>query len=182
MLELALHILDIAENAVRAGAGIVRITLNEQVRADRLTMEVADDGAGMSDAELQRAIDPFYSTKKVRRVGLGLPMLADAAQRAGGCFEIHSREGVGTRVVVTFQLSHLDRQPLGDLEGSLITLLVGNAGVDFIFRHRRGKKGFTLDTRKIRREIGGIPLNHPEVIRFVKQYIRDGLSDIGTKA
>ena len=182
MLELALQILDIAENSVRAGAKTVRITVAEQVRADRLRIEIVDDGRGMNEAELQRAIDPFYSTKKVRRVGLGLPMLADAAQRSGGRFAISSQEGVGTRVAVSFQLSHLDRQPLGDLEGALVVLLAGNGGVDFVYRHRRGKKGFTLDTRQIRRQIGEIPLNHPEVIRFVRQHIREGLSDIGTKA
>lgn len=182
MLELALHILDIAENSVRAGARTIRITVAEQIRADCLRIVIVDDGAGMGEAELQKAIDPFYSSKKVRRIGLGLPMLADAAQRSGGCFAIDSQEGVGTRVAVSFQLSHLDRQPLGDLEGALITLLTGNEGVDFVYRHRRGKKVFTLDTRQIRRQIGEIPLSHPEVIRFLRRYIREGLSDIGTKA
>jgi anti-sigma regulatory factor (Ser/Thr protein kinase) len=182
MLELALHILDIAENSVRAGARTVRISLDEQDRADRLTLKVTDDGAGMSEAVLQQALDPFYTSKKVRRVGLGLPMLAEAAQRAGGRFEIDSREGVGTRLTVSFQLSHLDRQPLGDLEGALTTLVAGNAGIDFVYRHRCGKRIFTLDTRRIRRQIGEIPLNHPEVIRFVRQYVREGLSGIGTKA
>ena len=91
---------------------------------------------GMNEATLERAMDPFYTTKKVRRVGLGLPMLAEAAERAGGSFTIQSQEGAGTRVEVEFRLSHIDRQPLGDLAGVLVTLIAGNPEVDFLYRHR----------------------------------------------
>jgi len=182
MLELALHILDIAENSVRAKAKTVSIDVTEERTADLLTIEIGDDGVGMSPASLERAMDPFYTTKKVRRVGLGLPMLADAAQRAGGRFEIRSEEGVGTNLKVTFRLSHIDRQPLGDITGSLVSLIVGNAGVDFLYRHRCDGRSFTLDTREIREEIGDIPINNGEVIKFIRAYIQEGLSEIGTNA
>jgi signal transduction histidine kinase len=100
MLELALHILDIAENSVRAGAKTVFIDIIEGRMKDRLLIEIRDDGSGMDEATVKRAMDPFYTSKKVRRVGLGLPMLAEAAERAGGSFAIDSREGMGTRVAV----------------------------------------------------------------------------------
>jgi signal transduction histidine kinase len=117
MLELALHILDIAENSVRAMAKTVLIEITENRERDRLCIVIRDDGKGMSKAVLDKAMDPFYTSKKVRRVGLGLPMLEEAARRAGGGFAIESQEGQGTRLAVEFQLSHIDRQPLGDITG-----------------------------------------------------------------
>lgn len=182
MLELALHILDIAENSVRAGAKTVWIDITENRREDRLRIKIRDDGSGMDPETLKRAMDPFYTSKKVRKVGLGLPMLAEAAERAGGGFTIESTEGVGTRVEVSFRLGHIDRQPLGDLAGALIALIVGNAGVDFICRHDCDGEVFTLDTREIRNEIDDIPMNHPEVLKFIRQHIMEGLSGIGTEA
>jgi anti-sigma regulatory factor (Ser/Thr protein kinase) len=182
MIELALHILDIAENSVRAGAKTVFIDITEDRMKDRLEIEIRDNGAGMDEATLEKAMDPFYTSKKVRRVGLGLPMLREAAIRAGGSFTIDSHVGVGTRVSVGFQLSHIDRQPLGDLAGAFMVLIAGNADVDFVCRHECGGRVFTLDTREIRSEMGDIPMNHTEVLRFIRQHIMEGLKDIGTEA
>jgi anti-sigma regulatory factor (Ser/Thr protein kinase) len=182
MLELALHILDIAENSVRAGAKTVFIDITEDRMQDRLSIGIRDDGAGMDPTTLKRATDPFYTSKKVRRVGLGLPMLAEAAERAGGSFSIESQEGVGTCVEVNFRLSHIDRQPLGDLTGAFMTLIAGNAGVDFVCRHECEGDAFTLDTREIRSEIGDIPMNHVEVLKFIRRHIMEGLSGTGTEA
>jgi anti-sigma regulatory factor (Ser/Thr protein kinase) len=182
MLELALHILDIAENSVRAGAKTVFIDITEDRMKDRLLIGIRDDGAGMDPTTLKRAMDPFYTSKKVRRVGLGLPMLAEAAERAAGSLAIESQEGVGTCVEVIFQLSHIDRQPLGDLTGTIMALLAGNADIDFVCRHECEGRVFTLDTREIRGEIGDIPLNHMEVLKFIRQYMMEGLKEIGTEA
>jgi len=182
MLELALHILDIAENSVRAGAKTVFIDITEDRLRDRLEIEIRDDGAGMDEATLKKAMDPFYTSKKVRRVGLGLPLLKEAAIRAGGSFTIDSHEGSGTRVSVRFRLSHIDRQPLGDLTGAIMVLLAGNAGVDFVCRHECEGNVFTLDTREIRKEIGDIPLNHMEVLKFIRQHVTEGFKEIGTEA
>jgi anti-sigma regulatory factor (Ser/Thr protein kinase) len=182
MLELALHILDIAENSVRAGAKTVFIDITENRRMDRLEIEIRDDGAGMDEATLKKAMDPFYTSKKVRRVGLGLPMLKEAATRAEGSFSIDSQVGVGTRVAVGFRLSHIDRQPLGDLTGAFMALLAGNADVDFVCRHECEGRVFILDTREIRREIGDIPLNHVEILKFIRQHLTEGLKEIGTEA
>jgi hypothetical protein len=182
MLELALHILDIAENSVRAGAKTVFIDITEDRMKDRLAIGIRDDGAGMDEATLKKAMDPFYTSKKVRRVGLGLPMLAEASERAGGSFAIESCEGMGTRVAAGFQHSHIDRQPLGDLTGAFMALIAGNAGVDFVCRHECEGHVFTLDTREIRNEIGDIPINHVEVLKFIRQHLVEGLSGIGSEA
>ena len=182
MLELALHILDIAENSVRAQAKWVSIDINEDRLKDLLGIEIADDGVGMNEEALQKALDPFYTSKTVRSVGLGLPMFKEAAERAGGKFTIRSSQGAGTRVSALFQLSHIDRQPLGDVTGALVTLIVGNASVDFIYRHRCGERVFELDTREIRQEIGDIPIYHMEIATWIRQQMREGLIEIGTSA
>jgi anti-sigma regulatory factor (Ser/Thr protein kinase) len=182
MLELSLHILDITENAVRAQAQTVRITLTEEPEKDRLMLEICDDGKGMSEDELKRALDPFYTTKKVRRVGLGLPMLAQAAENTGGCLEIESEPGKGTTVTVVFRLRHIDRQPLGNMPGTLVTLIMGNPDIHFVYRHRRGRDVYVLDTDDIKREIGDVPLTHVEVLKFIRKDIEEGLKEINAEA
>ena len=140
MRELSLHILDIVENSTRAGAQQVFITLAEDADKDTLTLEVKDDGRGMSTEIQGKVLDPFYTTKTVRRVGLGLPMLAQAAERTGGRLVLESHEGKGTHVNVTFGLSHIDRQPLGDMAGTMVSMIAGNTDVDFVYRHERGDR------------------------------------------
>jgi len=179
MLDLSLHILDIAENSTRAGAKTIFITITEDATADRLAIEIIDDGAGMSEAARLRSLDPFYTTKKVRRVGLGLPMLAQAVERTGGCFSLASEEGRGTRVAVEFVRSHIDRQPLGDVAGVLIILIAGNDGMDFVYSHLRDGQLFTLDTRNIRSAIEDVPISHPDVLQFIRKHLKEGLNEIG---
>ena len=182
MLELSLHILDIVENSTRAGAKRVFIELVEDKAADLLSMEIRDNGSGMSEDVLKKSIDPFFTTKTVRNVGLGLPILAQAAQRTGGRFIMESKGGEGTRVLAEFKLSHIDRQPLGDIAGTLVTLVAGNTDVDFIYRHRHDGREYILDTRDIKQEIGNLPINHVKVLIFIKQHVQEGLEDIGTEA
>jgi len=179
MLDLSLHILDIAENSTRAGAKNVWIDIDEDLERDRLTIEIRDDGAGMDEATLGRALDPFFTSKKVRRVGLGLPMLAEAADRTGGSLHIESAVGKGTRVRVEFQHSHIDRQPLGDIAGTFMTLIAGNPEVNFEYRHRKSGETFILSTAEIRKELGGVPINNTDVLNFLRDSIREGLEEIG---
>jgi len=175
MLELAAHILDIAENSVRAGAGLVEIIINEDDANNFLSIEINDDGSGMTKEEIKKACDPFYTTKTVRRVGLGIPLLADAAERAGGKLDLKSIKGKGTKLKATFQLDHLDRQPMGDIISTLIILIAGNCDIDFLYRHRRNERQFELDTRDIRKEIDDIPINHPEILKYIRNVLEDGL-------
>ncbi len=178
MLELSLHVLDIAENSLRAGATTVFITVTEDVAADRLTIEVRDDGAGMSEAACRRALDPFYTTKQAKRVGLGLPLLAQAAEATGGRLLLESEEGRGTKVTVEFMHSHMDRQPFGNMAGTLVTLIAGSEGVDFVYVHQSTGGHLTLDTREIKKTMKDVPISHPEVLQFVRNYIVEGLKQI----
>jgi hypothetical protein len=182
MLELASHILDIAENSVRAGASLVEITIIEDEESNIFSIEINDDGCGMTEEEIKKVFDPFYTTKKVRRVGLGVPLLSDAAQRAGGDLSLTSAKGKGTNLKVTFELNHIDRQPLGDIVGTLIILIAGNSFVDFLYKHMHNDRQFSLDTRTIRKEIDDLPMNHPEILKYIRDVIDDGLGEIQTSA
>jgi len=182
MMELALHILDIAENSTRAGARHVDIHINENPDHDLLILEVADDGAGMDKETLAKALDPFYTTKKVRRVGLGLPMLAQAAESTGGHLILSSEPGQGTQLKVTFGLRHLDRQPLGDVAGSMVTLIAGNPEIDFTYAHEHGDQMYLLSTEEIKKELEDVPINHIEVLKYIRSHIAEGMKEIGSEA
>ncbi|MDP2854269.1 MAG: ATP-binding protein [Smithellaceae bacterium] len=182
MLTLADHILDITENSVRAGAKLIEISIDEDSRNDLLTIEIKDNGHGMSRDVLQKVLDPFYTTKTVRRVGLGLPLLKDAAERSGGTFLLESQENSGTTVKAIFGLRHLDRQPLGDIQNTIIILIISNSEVDFFYKHRHNDRRFGIDTREIRKEIEDIPINHPEIIKYIRGVIEEGLREIEPEA
>ena len=178
MLELAAHILDIAENSVRAGAKLIKIDIEEDTAKDFLSIKIIDDGQGMQKEEIKKVLDPFYTTKTVRRVGLGLPLLADAAQRSGGSLQIKSEKDKGTTVKATFGLSHVDRHPMGDIIGTLIVLIAGNSAVDFLYRHKRNNQQFKMDTRQIRKEISDVPINHPEILKYIRGVLEEGFDEI----
>jgi signal transduction histidine kinase len=182
MLTLASHILDIAENSVRAGAKLIEISIDEDSQNDLLTIEIIDDGCGMNENILKKVLNPFYTTKTVRRVGLGLPLLKDAAERAGGTFQLESQENSGTTVKATFGLHHLDRQPLGAIINVIIILIISNSKVDFFYKHRHNDQRFEMDTREIRKEIEDVPINHPEIIKYIRGVIEEGLSEIEPEA
>ncbi len=182
MLELSLHILDIVENSTRAGAKRVHIDIMEDTKRDLLSIEILDNGSGMSEDVLKKAMDPFFTTKTVRNVGLGLPMLSHAAEKTGGTFIIESKGEEGTRVLAEFKLSHIDRQPIGNMASTMVTLVVGNPDVDFIYRHRHNDREYILDTRVIKKEMGDLPLEHVKVLAFIREHVERGLKNIGTEA
>jgi hypothetical protein len=182
MLELAAHILDIAENSVRADAKLIEIAINEDTANDFLSIEIIDDGHGMNQNEIKKVLDPFYTTKTVRRVGLGIPLLADAAQRSGGNLQLESTEGKGTTVKSTFCLSNVDRQPMGNIISTIIILIAGNSDVDFFYKHRHNDRRFELDTRVIRKEIEDVPINHPEILKYIRGVLEEGFSEIKPEA
>ena len=161
MLELALHILDIVENSVRAGATLVRILIRENRAKDLFLMRITDNGSGMTPEERQRALDPFYTTKKVRRVGLGLPMLSDAADRTGGRMTLRSKPETGTVVEAAFGLSHIDRQPMGNIASTLITIIVGNPGIDLYIPARGGRQDLPAGHEGIKKSTGGCAPESP---------------------
>ncbi len=150
MEDLSLHILDIVENSIAASARRIEIVIDEDIENDLLSVEIRDDGHGMDEETLRRVLDPFFTTKTVRRVGLGLPMLAQAARESGGDIEIESRVGGGTKVRATFQHSHPDRKPLGDISETLRTLILSNPDAQFVYEHKKGEVCHRLDTEELK--------------------------------
>ena len=121
--DLSLHILDVVENALRSKASLVEILLIEDPERDVLVLQIKDDGEGMDPETLNRATDPFFTSKGAKKVGLGLALLAQAARESGGKLELASSRGAGTTVRAVFQHSHPDRKPLGDMAATLQTLV-----------------------------------------------------------
>ena len=179
MLELSMHVLDIVQNSLAAGATRVEILIREDFSADRLWIEVQDNGRGIPREMVTRVVDPFTTSRTTRPVGLGLPLLKEAAERCGGGMEIYSQEGCGTKVVVFFQLDHFDRAPLGDMGETLNVLIAANPMVDFFYEHRVNGQAYTLDTREMKEVLGTERLDAPLVLDFVREDIQKGLKKIG---
>jgi hypothetical protein len=177
--DLSLHILDIVENSLAAGARRVEIRVVEDIEADRMFIEIVDDGFGMDEERARRALDPFFTTKTVRRVGLGLPLLSEACRMSNGDMQIQSCPGKGTRVKASFQHSHIDRKPLGNIRDTLITVMTGHPQVDLLYEHRREDKIFSLDTREVKADLGDIPLDAPQVVSALRALIQSGLEELG---
>jgi len=175
MRELALHILDLLQNSVEAGARRVELDIEEDPGLDRLRISVIDDGRGMDEAAVRRALDPFYTTRRTRHVGLGLPLLEAAARRCGGGVEIESAPGKGTKVTADFQLSNIDRAPMGDLPQTLAVFLAGHPDLKLFYRHRIGPRELTFDSDEVGARLGTIGFDHPLVADWIKGYLSEGL-------
>ena len=181
MKELSLNILDIAENSVKAKATLTEILLDET--DNRLTLTIKDNGCGMTAEILANVTDPFCTTRTTRKVGLGLPFLKLQAEQTGGNLKIASKyiddfpQEHGTTVTATFNKNHIDYTPLGDVVSSIITLIHGHPDTDFLFLHKLCSKEISLDTRQVREILGDIPLNSFEVIKWIKEYLKEQYSE-----
>lgn len=173
MRELSLNILDIAQNSLSAGAGLVTLTVDEDSGADSLTLRVEDDGRGMDADTLQRVRDPFYTTRTTRKVGMGVPLFRMAAEMAGGELTLQSELGKGTEVTARFVRSHIDRMPLGDMVGTMTALIRLNPQVDFVYRRCFNGREAVTDTRELRQVLGEVPLDTPEVMEWIDGYLRE---------
>ncbi len=178
MKELSLHILDIAQNSIKAKATEVQITVMESLRQNWVEIQIRDNGCGMEPAFLEQVTDPFITTRTTRKIGLGLPLLKLSAESAGGKFAISSKVGVGTLVVAGFQLDHLNRVPIGDISSTMVSLLQANEGIRFIYCHQTDQGTFVLDTEELHAQLGAVPLFAPAVLSWVRDYINENLEEI----
>ena len=183
MREIALHLLDIAENSVAAQAKTVKISVCEDLAADRLRARVQDDGRGMDAETACRVVDPFVTSRTTRKVGLGIPLLKLAAESCEGGLSIHSEPGKGTCLEVDFQHSHIDRMPLGDLAGTLLTLVVAYPDVHWMLDYAAilpsGEPcSFNFDDEPLKAELEGVPLTEPDVLAFMREYLEEGVASV----
>ena len=181
MRELSLHILDIAENGITAGADCIHILVEEDRTADLLTVIITDNGHGMPAEKIDKLADPFITSHTTRRVGLGLSLLAAATERCKGRLSVETEPDSDTTVKATFLYSHIDRAPMGDMAATITTLIRGNPQIEFVYTHIIDGEEFTLDTRKIRAEMGHLSVKNPVVIHHLTASIRNSRGQLTAK-
>ncbi len=179
MRELSLHILDIVQNSVRADASMIIIDIEADFVKDYLTIRITDNGKGMDKETLKKVTDAFTTTRKTRKVGMGIPLFKMAAESSGGEFDISSKEGMGTVVKAGFKISSIDRVPLGEMEETMTTLISGSPEKDFIMNYRivteDEEREFNFDTREIKEEIEDIPIDDYEIVSTIRSYIKENI-------
>lgn len=178
MKELSLHILDIAQNSITANATLVEISIEEDTDADVLTITVKDDGKGMSNDFLKKVRDPFTTTRTTRPVGMGISLFESAAKNTGGKLLITSKEGVGTTITASFTHSHIDRQPLGNMADTFLTIINTKPEIDYVYTHKFNGAEFAVDTREIKKVLAGVDITTPGVLVWIKENIAESLNDI----
>ena len=179
MREIVLHLLDLAENSVSAGAHAITISVCEDLDADRLTARIEDDGRGMDEETVRKVIDPFFTSRTTRKVGLGIPLLKEAAEASNGRLEIWSKPGAGTQVEASFQHSHIDRMPLGNLSTVFLELTVAHPEIHWIFRYTARLNGrqetFEFNDEPVKEILAEVPLTHPDVLAYLRETLEEGL-------
>ena len=178
MRELADNIMDIAQNSISAGAALTEVHVKISHAADLITFTFKDNGCGMDEEMVKAVIEPFTTTRKTRKVGLGLPLLKQTAEMTGGALDIQSTVGVGTVVTATFGLGHIDRPPMGDVAGAWFSLVVMNPEKDFLFTYDYDGNVFTFDTREVREAVAPIPLNQMEISAWIKDCISTEINEL----
>jgi hypothetical protein len=176
MKTLSYHILDIVQNSLKAKADLVEISIFEDDHQALFTLAIVDDGQGMDQKTLQKSIDPCFTTRKERKVGLGLSLLKQNAERTGGSFWIDSQTGTGTCVKAAFVKSHIDCPAVGDLAGTIHQIMVSNFRKDFIYSHNINGLSYKLDTRQIKEVLDYLPIYHPELSMYIEEMIRENLN------
>ncbi len=179
MRDLSLHLLDLAQNSITAGASLVTIRI--RITAEGiLTMVLEDNGKGMSAELLERVTSPFATTRTTRKVGLGIPMMKENAEKAGGSFRLESEPGKGTKLTAVLDTRNIDCLPLGDLTGTLLSLMLTNPLTpDFLFEGETAQGSCSFDTREVRAALGSdIPFNEPSVALWLKEALEEEINPI----
>ena len=178
MRELSDNIMDIAQNSISAGASLTQVHVKVSHQDDRITFVFQDDGCGMKEEMVKTVLEPFTTSRKTRKVGLGLPLLKQTAEMTGGDVTIQSTVGVGTVVTATFGLGHIDRPPMGDVAGAWFSLVVMNPDSDFLFTYDYDGKTFTFDTRVIRETVAPLPLNQMEIAGWIQDCLSTEINEL----
>ena len=174
MRELSLHILDLMENALRAGATQIEVAVEEQPERDVLLISVEDNGPGLP-VDSETAADPFFTTKEGKKTGLGLSLFRFRVEQAGGEMKLERSPLGGVAVRASMSLGHVDRSPLGDLASTLASVACTSPGVELRARLRVGGRELSVSSTEIAR---GIPFGSKSeiaVARAMKQRITEGL-------
>ena len=178
MTEIALHILDIVQNSIVAGAKNIAIEIKEDKTNDLMDIAIIDNGRGIPVDKIEKVLDPFYTSRTTRKVGLGLSLFKQSVEQTNGSFYIDSELGKGTKVRAIYKLSHIDRPPLGDIAGVVSLMVSANPNLDFIFKNEKGPSTYTFDTLEVKQTLGEISVSNPEVQKFIKEMIDENINNL----
>jgi len=176
--DLALHILDIIQNSIRAEATLIELLILENDTKNRYDIQIIDNGKGMSEELVKQVIDPFFTTRTTRKIGLGISLFKQNAEQTGGSLELESKLGKGTCLKVNFVKDNIDRQPLGDIIGVITLVVSANPDIEFIYTHQTDKGKYIFDTREIKQVLDGVPIANAEVIGYLKEMLNGNLEEI----
>ena len=177
MTDLSLYLLDIVENSLAVKAPNIDVSIVVDQVANRLGLTITDNGIGMNEAAVQRAADPFFTTRTTRKVGLGLAFLKQAAILAGGDFTLSSKLGYGTSLTANFQLDNIDRPPLGDIYASILAIIYHQDCQNFTFQITTKEKNFAFDLQAIKETIDPVPLTDPLILSYLKHYLQENITN-----
>ncbi|MFZ4740092.1 MAG: ATP-binding protein [Bacteroidales bacterium] len=178
MKELSLHILDIVQNSIVANADLIEIMIVENKADNLYCISIKDNGKGMTKEMLANVTDPYCTSRTTRKVGLGIPLFKQNAEKAGGSFTIDSTLGKGTVVTAIFQHNNFDRPMLGDIAGVIVLTVAANENIHFIYTHTTETGEYIFDTDEIKEAMDGMSINQPQVIRYLKEMIKENLTEI----
>ncbi len=178
MRELSMHILDIAMNSVRAQAREIKITVHEKVKENQFQFIIQDNGPGIPDEIYKTIKDPFTTSRTMRKVGLGIPLLNDTCTFCDGSLEIKTESGVGTIVDAKMVYNHIDRPPLGDIISTIVGLITSNEKTNIRYEHTYNDQIFEFETKELQEILGDVPLTDLNVYKWMKDFVGENLAEI----
>lgn len=177
MREISLHLLDLFQNSVAAGADLIEIEIRSETKDNTLRISLKDNGKGMDSFELEKCTDPFYTSRTTRNVGLGIPFLKMSAELTGGHFKISSQPGIGTDIQVLFNSDHIDSIPLGDINSTMLILISQANEYNLTYKRITDNKLFEIDTKVMRECLEDVSMSSPEVTQFLRDYLDENSPD-----
>ena len=178
MNDLSLHIIDILQNSIVAGATLVTLRVDEDRAADLMRITIGDNGRGMTPEQVARLSDPFFTSRTTRRVGMGIPLFRQTAEQSGGGLTVESEPGRGTRVTATFGWSNIDRPPLGNLANSFILTVTAHPEIDFVLEYIYDGREYRFDTVEVKEALDGVPMNNPQIVVMLDEMVRENIAEL----
>ena len=178
MRELSLNILDIAQNSLAANTTSLLIEIGISKAENRLAIKISDNGKGMDKNLLEKVCDPFVTSRKTRRVGLGIPLFKMSAELCGGTFDINSALNVGTTVTASMELFHIDRMPLGNIGDTLTAIIMAKPDIELTYLHTFESETFEFSTNTIREILGETKIESYEIINYLKEFINENINEL----
>lgn len=176
MPDIAMHLLDIVFNSIRAKASLIKIYLLDSIKEDKIVCRVEDNGSGMNEETVEAVQSPFFTTRTTRDVGLGVPLFKEGALQTGGDFQLSSEVGKGTVIEASYVKSHLDCPSVGNLAETIVTLIQADSSIEYEITYQTDSGKFEFKTVEIKEILDGVPINEPDIILWLKEYIKEGIN------